>query len=210
MDRIQSFAVNMLVSSDQVEAFEEYAKQVFQEQGYSEGTGYIAWSTALKEVLPSYLKGVRAVVAPSDEGDAYTYEIKNGVATLLGRGDLHDPSLHEYAHSIHLNDISQATALSIEYKLTLTPTSETFEDFYTSIPVTVCVAFVAIIRLCTLLFLGYDNLVRDQARRRKAILDLKRRFVRFVSYEIRTPLNTSCMGLELLKAEIQDGTNGSR
>jgi signal transduction histidine kinase len=46
--------------------------------------------------------------------------------------------------------------------------------------------------------------VKNEARRRTAILALKRRFVRFVSHEIRTPLNTVFMGLELLRSDLQE------
>lgn len=34
------------------------------------------------------------------------------------------------------------------------------------------------------------------------VLDMKRRFVRFISHEIRMPLNIACMGLELLEEEL--------
>lgn len=45
--------------------------------------------------------------------------------------------------------------------------------------------------------------MRHESRQRKIILEVKRRFVRFVSHEILTPLNTVCLGLELLQSELK-------
>ena len=48
--------------------------------------------------------------------------------------------------------------------------------------------------------------MQRESNQRKLVLELKRRFVRFICHEIRTPLNVVCMGLELLKAELIDRT----
>jgi signal transduction histidine kinase/CheY-like chemotaxis protein len=51
-------------------------------------------------------------------------------------------------------------------------------------------------------FFLYDFFVRNEFRAKTNLLAAKRQFVRFVSHEVRTPLNSVCMGLTLLQEEI--------
>jgi signal transduction histidine kinase len=55
---------------------------------------------------------------------------------------------------------------------------------------------------CVFLFGTYDFLRQREFDRNQAVLDTKRRFVRFISHEIRTPLNTVRLGMKLLEVEI--------
>lgn len=174
-------------------------------------TTTIKWTKSLTGIMPSYLEDVEAVISPCDDrndhdrvGDSFTYVIKRGVANMVGKGDLHDKNYDEYAHSALLNDVPIAAPLTVRYKLTIYPTQQMFEQFYTYIPLAVCFGFVGIIFLCTLVFFVYDYVTMHEAQKRKAILELKRRFVRFVSHEIRTPLNTVTMGLELFQSDLQE------
>jgi signal transduction histidine kinase len=48
----------------------------------------------------------------------------------------------------------------------------------------------------------YDRLTRREFDHNLAVLDTKRRFVRFISHEIRTPLNTVRLGMKLLEVEM--------
>lgn len=63
---------------------------------------------------------------------------------------------------------------------------------------------VGIIIFSALVFFGYDRCVRKEFSARSSLLEAKRKFVRFVSHEVRTPLNSVCMGLALVKAEMQN------
>jgi signal transduction histidine kinase len=77
------------------------------------------------------------------------------------------------------------------------------KETYTTGLTTAALGFAGVIAGVACLFFGYDYLVRREAQQRNAILEMKRRFVRFISHEIRTPLNTVCMGLELLQSELK-------
>jgi signal transduction histidine kinase len=48
------------------------------------------------------------------------------------------------------------------------------------------------------LFLIYDLLVRREFNAKQQLLEAKRHFMRFVSHEVRTPLNAVCLGLSVL------------
>lgn len=66
------------------------------------------------------------------------------------------------------------------------------------------VGAVCIMIFTSLLFFLYDFYVRREFNAKKHLLEAKRKFVRFVSHEVRTPLNTVCMGLTLMQEEIGD------
>jgi signal transduction histidine kinase len=48
----------------------------------------------------------------------------------------------------------------------------------------------------------YDSFVRQDIQQKQALLKAKRQFVRFISHEVRTPLNAVSMGLQFLQDEI--------
>ena len=61
---------------------------------------------------------------------------------------------------------------------------------------------IFIILFMSTLFYLYDRCVRKEFDARKELFDAKRQFVRFVSHEVRTPLNSVSMGLTLMKEEM--------
>jgi len=61
---------------------------------------------------------------------------------------------------------------------------------------------VAIILITSLFFFLYDFFVRQEFSAKKEMLEARRRFVRFVSHEVRTPLNSVVMALELMQEEM--------
>ena len=182
-------------------------------------TSVTSFSSALTDVVPAHFEGMQAVIVATNNSHddhrknvVYTYTISQGVPKLVGdggEGDWHDPRYDEYAHSMYLTDIPWAAPRSVRYELTIYPTEAMFQQFYTHVPLAVCLSFVGIIGLCTAVFFLYDYVVMDDARRRQAILALKKKFVRFVSHEVRTPLSTVYMGLELLKADLYDESTAS-
>lgn len=158
------------------------------------------WREVLTNVVPDYVDGMDCVLS-TDTG-TYTYSIHQGVPELKGEGDQHDTKYDHLGRSTVLNDIETGATASKTYTLTVYPTSLMLDTFRTNSPLTIALGFVGVILLCASVFLCYDFFMRGESRQNKAILEMKRRFVRFVSHEIRTPLNTVCMGLELLRAEL--------
>jgi len=70
------------------------------------------------------------------------------------------------------------------------------------ISIVVCLGTVLVMLFTSLLFISYDHYVRKEFNAKNQLLEAKRRFVRFVSHEVRTPLNTVCMGLTLLENDL--------
>uniref|UniRef100_A0A7S4EIY1 histidine kinase n=1 Tax=Pseudo-nitzschia australis TaxID=44445 RepID=A0A7S4EIY1_9STRA len=70
------------------------------------------------------------------------------------------------------------------------------------ISIAACISTVVVMLFTSLLFVSYDYCVRQEFNSKEKLLEAKRRFVRFVSHEVRTPLNTVCMGLTLLQNDL--------
>lgn len=74
---------------------------------------------------------------------------------------------------------------STSYTLTVYPTQGMFDQFSTKSPLAVALGLIGVIAICTSIFFIYDTLMRHESRHRKMILEMKRRFIRFLSHEIR-------------------------
>jgi signal transduction histidine kinase len=92
--------------------------------------------------------------------------------------------------------------VSALYTLSLYPTDTLYEVYGTSNPTVASMGAVCIIIFTSILFILYDFCVRREFSTKDYLLESKRRFVRFVSHEVRTPLNSVCMGLTLMQDEI--------
>ena len=74
------------------------------------------------------------------------------------------------------------------YTLTLYPSPEFYDAYTTRNPVLATIGSVCTILLMALFFFVYDSTVRKEFLAKKDLLEAKRRFMRFVSHEVRTPL----------------------
>jgi len=159
----------------------------------------IVWEEVLLDVFAEEESGIDCVLKTA--GNTYTYTISNGKVLLKGEGDLHDRHFAEYGRSVSLTD-GLFSDISASYTLYLYPTHEFFRTYQTNNPMIATIGAVCIIVFTSLVFYLYDFFVRKEFGAREEILEAKRRFVRFISHEVRTPLNTVCMGLSLLEEEM--------
>jgi signal transduction histidine kinase len=94
--------------------------------------------------------------------------------------------------------------MSAVYTLTLYPTEELFDVYSTTNPAVATVGAVLIVLFTSFVFLLYDLFVRQAFNEKDSVLNAKRQFMCFVSHEVRTPLNSVCMGLKFMQEEIED------
>jgi signal transduction histidine kinase/CheY-like chemotaxis protein len=132
----------------------------------------------------------------------YTYKIVNGSGLYLGEGDLHNPFYDDYMTEEILLDPTTMAAGSAVYTTTCYPNDGFTKMYTTERPVYISIFTVLIIIFVSGLFFIYDTCVRKEFDAKKELLEAKRQFVRFVSHEVRTPLNSVSMGLTLMKEEM--------
>ena len=109
-----------------------------------------------------------------------------------GQGDLHAAQFSKYRQMISLTRPGMFSDKSPSFTLTVYPSDEFFKVYSTANPITATVGSVCIIIFTSLLFLLYDFFVRQESHHKQARLKATRKFTRFVSHEVRTPLNAAC------------------
>lgn len=165
----------------------------------------VVWTEIMVSTYADAVSGVDVVLQSGDQ--AYTFTVYHGSATLQGEGDLHDTKFDSFATTLDLTSKDLFNPASMHYTVTLYPTQELYDVYCTRNPMLATVGAVCIIALTSMLFLLYDLFVRRDINARKELLEAKRKFVRFVSHEVRTPLNSVTMGLTLMKDEMAASLN---
>jgi signal transduction histidine kinase len=130
-------------------------------------------------------------------------------STLLLTEDFHDAAYDEYSHSFYPID-------GANFKITIYPTKTYYKSYITSYPRDVCICAVFLIAFTACIVLLYSKFVKNReirfveaaklafssAASRDAVLLAKKSYVRYISHEMRTPLNSIFMGLKLLEIEL--------
>lgn len=168
----------------------------------------IQWNLVLENVFSSKVSGVQCILESSN-GVTHSYEIQQGEPIYKGASTVGNTPLldndHHARHSILLTDhTGLCQNRSVEYRLTLIPTATFYEAFSTANPTVAWIGAVLVIAFTSLLFSIYDFFVRKDMRDKRTIIQANRTFLRFVSHEVRTPLNTVSMGLKVMCDDVRD------
>lgn len=161
--------------------------------------GVVFWVEVMIDIFPQNTIGVDCVFEDPDY--QYTYTIRNDTSELICEGDCHDETYDGYRLTTQIIDPDLVSKGSIIYDVTCYPNEEFFESYRTENPTTAAIGAVCIILLTSVLFFLYDYCVRQEFTAKKDLFEAKRKFVRFVSHEVRTPMNSVCMGLSILQEE---------
>ena len=176
--------------------------------------GIVYWVEVLCDIFPKDSIGIDCVFGDDDpENQEYTYTLDgSGTAVFLCEGDCHDEAYDDLMMPATVIDPDLLSDGSVSYHITCYPNDDFFKTYQTSNPMTAAVGAVIIIVFTSILFFLYDFFVRREFRSKKELFEAKRKFVRFVSHEVRTPMNSVCMGLNVLQEEaaMKLGHNTSR
>ena len=82
--------------------------------------------------------------------------------------------------------------------------------YRTDNPVWGAIICAVVISFTTIVFWVYDHNVRGEFNFKNELLEAKRNFIRFVSHEVRTPLNAVCMGMMLMREELEKAMKDSK
>ena len=133
-----------------------------------------------------------------------TYTIINGKPHFKGLGDVHDSHRSRYARQSNVLEGLQHEILTDMSKFTVTfyPTCDYEAKFNSNFRWIFCFGSVIIITFVTIVFIAYDYSITRFTNEQKNILEMKRQFVRFISHEVRTPLNAVSMAGDLLHDQV--------
>lgn len=167
----------------------------------------LVWGEIMVDTYAKGVNGIDIVLTDNTQDENgtlnyYTYHVINGETKLVGRGDLHNRKFDRLGVTTKITSAELLGVTSASYSMTLYPSQQLYDVYTTKNPTVASLGCVLIIAFTSLMFLLYDILVRKEFHAKQDLLDAKRKFVRFVSHEVRTPLNSVCMGLTLLKDDI--------
>jgi len=161
----------------------------------------IVWDELLENLFATEVSGIDCVIETKDQ--AFTYTIHDGIAKYRGEGNLHEQAYNSFERCATLTDENLYSGEgSPAYKLCLYPNKNLYKSYETNNPKMATIGTVGVIVFTSLLFFLYDFCVRRDVTAKKELLEAKRRFMRFVSHEVRTPLSAVSMGLNLIQSEI--------
>jgi len=178
--------------------------------GYVMGT--LFFNDAMQDQIPEDTDGIDYVIEAGDL--VLTYSIKQGVPLMVGTGDSHDRRFNSYRRTvdvlqgfIHSTDTLFASST---YTISFYPTERYISSFNSPLRWVFCFGSVSVIMLVTLLFVAYDYFMVRENTEQQAVLDTKRQFVRFISHEVRTPLNAVAMAGDLMREQLLDAIKKAR
>ena len=163
--------------------------------------GTVLFDKVLENAFAETVSGIEYVLSTNRPQATFTYQVVDGIAHPVG----YSSPVQDDAMSSSSRPLGRCRYLtqgpdyggknSTDYKLCLYPTPDFLNTYSTSNPRTASILAVLVIFVTSLFFWCYDLLVRREFSHKKELLEAKRRFMRFVSHEVRTPLNSVCMGL---------------
>jgi hypothetical protein len=166
--------------------------------GFAAGT--LSWRELLKDVIAPDTLGIDCVIEA--DNTKFTFHIRHGMPTFKGMGALYSSRYNHIGRSSHILGSDVSVAVGKPYILHFYPTTEYEAEFHTIAPLRGALILAGLFVFCSFLFGSYDILTQREFDRNQAVLDTKRRFVRFISHEIRTPLNTVRLGMKLIEVEM--------
>jgi len=161
--------------------------------------GIVYWVEVMIDIFPKDTIGIDCIFGDPDH--EYTFSLENNTATLICEDDCHDTKYDDLMLKTTIVDPKLLSDGSVSYHMTCYPNDNFFETYYTRNPSTAAIGAVGMILFTSILFFCYDYFVRREFRSKKELFEAKRKFVRFVSHEVRTPMNSVCMGLAVLQEE---------
>jgi len=164
--------------------------------------GRFGYDTLLQDVIPDYVSGVDVVITiPSVVGEVtFTYTINDGVPVWKDLGDAHDKQYSQFRNERRMALPAKTVVISLAFY----PRATFMNEYTTNIPIYVAISAIALILVCCGIFVVYDYAVRGEFVQKDEALDTKRRYVRYSSHEMRRPLNTAKLGMQVLDMEFDE------
>ena len=178
---------------------------IYLNKNTSEVFGFIGggfnWLHLLSGLTSEDTVGVTVIVRNNEL--TLNFNVDYGVAEFSGYGVQRDDRKESLAESFTIFPGPDGTETSSTYVITLYPRPSFFETYSSANPVIAAITSALLIGLCGATFFLYDYYVRGESEASAAVLETKRLFVRFISHEVRSPLNAVHLGLEALTAELR-------
>lgn len=116
------------------------------------------WDSVLLQALPTFITGIDAVLSSGLSNRTFTMRLTGGGVQGIGAGDQHEQSadLEQYTRTI-------SATLGTTWTITLHPTRQLLDSYFTTGPRDRCIAVLVVIIICICLFILHDWLARSRS-----------------------------------------------
>ena len=150
----------------------------------------LSWQRVLThKIFPEYIKGGFDVVVESSRGSFISYRCLGDQAVFKGKADIHDANFEKYRVTGHMFKDDSDVKYSTYYNIHFYPSKDFYQSHFTTLPLNTAMGAAVLQLIVYAIFFVYDVIMTEEASITQAVLGTKRRFVRFISHEVRTPLN---------------------
>ena len=164
---------------------------------------------------PSMLGNVFCVVKTPTQ--TFTLHVDTKRVKFVGFSDQHDLRYSSFEHNIGIPEVKLMSKVpGLVYSITIYPANSFYAKYVTQIPRNACFLSVCFVVVPVFLFSVYVYLVTrheeklisernasvTEAVSRGAVLKAKKVYVRYISHEMRTPLNAAHLGLKILEKSL--------
>ncbi|CAE7569498.1 evgS [Symbiodinium microadriaticum] len=160
------------------------------------------WATVLSNIIPNDIAGIECIVGINHR--EFTFKIKKSIGVysnfVVRKSKLDKSTCKGHDNCVSLNVLDGDST----YFMWVRKTREFDAQYETAGPVIAAVIFSIMILLLSAILFAYDMFVNKEILQKEIILRTKQLFVRYISHEIRTPINTIHIGLSLLMAEVNE------
>ena len=155
------------------------------------------WDKVLNLASNEKVNGIVAILSDGTTTHAFRYE--NGEVKSL-KPETTPPNKYK-----DQTVVFEATPFGgpIQYTVELYPTDEWMALYSTDVPLISCLIMVALVLFTSLAFYLYDFLMNREAVHKDLVMKTKRQYVRYISHEVRTPLNVVHLGFQVLYTEMK-------
>jgi hypothetical protein len=160
----------------------------------------VEWCAVISNIIPRDISGIECVIGINFKEYVFKIEKSQGVfvKSITLKHKLGDSKCETKSHCISLNFFDGIST----YYMWVRKTEHFDNQYRTAGPVIASVIFSVMILLLSTIFFAYDMLVNKEILQKDIVLRTKQLFVRYISHEIRTPINTIHIGLSLLMTEV--------
>jgi hypothetical protein len=179
----------------------------FPAENSSKLTGFVGavfnWDTILSSTVPNFKSenDQQKVVfhLQSSSGETVSYKVSGQVANYMGPGKLlENKYVNDYKKTGYIN-ADVGTAMDSErYFLTVFPHEDMINEYFSSEPLTNALLVGCAVLIATFIIFYVEFFITSQVYEAKITSSLRRMFLRYVSHELRSPLNAVYMGISEL------------
>jgi hypothetical protein len=166
------------------------------------------WKQLLEETMPpaKFAEHISLVLTSFDNINedhiVHTYEVDHDLK-YRGGGDHSEPNLQKYRKTADVNTNRGMAPTSTMYRLSVVPKWRLYNQYVNSEPLLTSVFCSTVVLVLVGVLVFYDTFINTKAHNDSVAQEMRKVYVRWVSHEMRSPLNGAYLAIADLEVELK-------